>query len=131
MKPNRNVAARQAAILKHLQGRGRALVDDLAEMFATTPQTIRKDLNALAEGNQIARFHGGAALVGGTEYTGFDVRQEIARDEKEAIGRAVAGLIPNNSSLIINGGTTTAAAARNLAHPCRPEGCHRFRFDRQ
>ena len=116
MKPNRNVAARQAAILKHLQGRGRALVDDLAEMFATTPQTIRKDLNALAEGNQIARFHGGAALVGGTEYTGFDVRQEIARDEKDAIGRAVAGLIPNNSSLIINGGTTTAAAARNLAH---------------
>lgn len=116
MKPNRNAVARQTAILKHLKQHGRALVDDLAAMFATTPQTIRKDLNALAEVNQIARFHGGAALVAGTEYLGFGVREAIARDEKEAIGRAVAALVPNNSSLIINAGTTTAAFARHLVN---------------
>ena len=112
MKTNRNSLSRQMAILEYLQKNGRALVDDLAAMFDTTPQTIRKDLNALAEVNQIARFHGGAALVGGTEYIGYSVREEIARDEKEAIGRAVAALIPNNSSVIINSGTTTVAAAR-------------------
>lgn len=116
MKVSRNAVHRQTAILKHLQQKGRALVDDLAEMFNTTPQTIRKDLNALAEVNQIARFHGGAALVGGTEYVGFSVREEIARDEKDDIGRATAGLIPNNSSLIINAGTTTAAFARRLSN---------------
>lgn len=116
MKPSRNAVVRQTAILKHLRRHGRALVDDLAEMFGTTPQTIRKDLNALAEVNQIARFHGGAALVGGTEYLGFAVREAIARDEKDAIGRAAAGLVPNNSSLIINAGTTTAAFARHLQH---------------
>lgn len=55
------------AILEVLQKDGRALVDDLAARFETTPQTIRKDLSALAEVNQISRFHGGAALVGGTE----------------------------------------------------------------
>lgn len=116
MKPSRNALKRQTAILRHLQKSGRAVVDDLAELFGTTPQTIRKDLSALAEDNQIVRFHGGAALVGGTEYTGFEVRQQIARDEKEAIGRATAGLVPNNSSLIINAGTTTAAVARHLSH---------------
>ncbi len=116
MKTNRNSLSRQMAILEYLQKNGRALVDDLAAMFDTTPQTIRKDLNALAEVNQIARFHGGAALVGGTEYIGYSVREEIARDEKEAIGRAVAALIPNNSSVIINSGTTTVAAARQLQH---------------
>jgi len=116
MKPSRNAIARQTAILKHLKQHGRALVDELADMFATTPQTIRKDLNALAEVNQIARFHGGAALVGGTEYVSFTVREEIARDEKNAIGRAAAGLVPNNSSLMINAGTTTAALARNLVN---------------
>lgn len=116
MKPNRNAPVRQAAILKHLQKNGRALVDELAEMFKTTPQTIRKDLNALAEVNHIARFHGGAALVGGTEYTGLEVRQKIAWKEKEDIGRAAAALIPNDSSLIINAGTTTSAVARNLSH---------------
>ena len=116
MKPSRTAVARQTAILKHLKQHGRALVDELAEMFATTPQTIRKDLNALAGVNQIARFHGGAALVGGTEYMGFAVREEIARDEKDAIGRIAAGLVPNNSSLMINAGTTTAAMARQLVN---------------
>jgi len=116
MTPSRKAVARQTAILKHLKQHGRAMVDDLAEMFGTTPQTIRKDLNALAEVDQIARFHGGAALVGGAEYVNFSVREAIARDEKEAIGRAVAGLVPNNSSLIINAGTTAVSFARNLLH---------------
>jgi DeoR family glycerol-3-phosphate regulon repressor len=38
----------------------------------------------------------------------------IAREEKEAIGRLTAGLIPNNASLFINIGTTTEAVARSL-----------------
>lgn len=113
---SRKTQTRQTAILKYLQQNGRALVDELAEIFETTPQTIRKDLNILAEVNQIIRFHGGATLVAGTEYVGFDVRKEIAREEKNAIGRAVAELIPNNSTVIINAGTTTGAAAMGLSH---------------
>lgn len=114
MKNARNTQARQKAILAQLQDTGRAMVDDLAQLFETTPQTIRKDLSALAQGNQIVRFHGGAALVAGTEYVRFDVRSEIARDEKEAIGRAVAARIPNNSLIVLNAGTTTAAVADAL-----------------
>ncbi len=91
------------------------MVDELADAFETTPQTIRKDLNTLAEVNQIVRFHGGAALVAGTEYTGFPVRQEIAREEKAAIASAVASRIPNNTTVLINSGTTTAAVAMRLS----------------
>lgn len=116
MKPSRNALARQTSILKHLQTSGRALVDDLAAKFDTTPQTIRKDLTVLEEGNQITRFHGGAALMSGIEYTRVEVRREIAREEKERIGQLTARLIPNNSSVIINSGTTTAAVARALEH---------------
>lgn len=115
MKPGRNTQARQMAILRHLKRTGRALVDDLAALMDTTPQTIRKDLNSLAESNQIVRFHGGAALIAGTEYTSFDARREIARDEKDAIGRAIASEIPDHSSVIINSGTTTIAAAAHLS----------------
>lgn len=113
---SRNSKARQASILKHLQTKGRALVDELAETLDTTPQTIRKDLNSLAEVNQITRFHGGAALIAGTEYTGFSVREEIAREEKESIASAVAAQIPNNTTVFINSGTTTAKVALRLAH---------------
>ena len=116
MKGARKTQARQLAILKHLKQAGRATVDGLADRLETTPQTIRKDLNTLARESQIIRFHGGAALVAGTEYTYFDTRSKISRDEKKAIGRRVATEIPNNSSLIINSGTTTAAVADSLGH---------------
>lgn len=115
MKPSKNTQTRHAAILRHLKQNGRATVDELAELFSTTPQTIRKDLNLLSDEGRVMRFHGGASLLAGTEYTQFEVRQEIARDEKETIGRAVADLVPSHTAVIINSGTTTAAAARHLA----------------
>ncbi len=116
MAVSRNSKARRIAILQNLQQNGRALVDDLAVFFNTTPQTIRKDLNALAEESKVMRFHGGASLLAGIEYTGFDARESISRSEKEKIGKAAAKLIPNNAAIIINAGTTTAAVARSLGH---------------
>ncbi|NDR57007.1 MULTISPECIES: DeoR/GlpR family DNA-binding transcription regulator [Aliiruegeria] len=114
MKTGRNTKARQQAILRHLHQNGRAMVEDLAAFFETTPQTIRKDLNILAEEGRVMRFHGGAALLAGSEYTGYEVRQQIARDQKERIARAAAKLVPNNTAIIINTGTTTAEVARCL-----------------
>ncbi|MFZ1814351.1 MAG: DeoR/GlpR family DNA-binding transcription regulator [Rhizobiaceae bacterium] len=106
--------ARQIAILGQVRQAGRVFVDNLAETFATTPQTIRRDLQALADTGEVMRFHGGASLPAGIEYTGFDIRSAIAVAEKDAIGRCIAGRIPNNSFVMINAGTTTAAVARAL-----------------
>jgi len=44
----------------------------------------------------------------------YEARRSIAAPEKQAIGRAAAGLIPNNSSLFINIGTTTEAVGEAL-----------------
>lgn len=99
-----------------LQQNGRANVETLAKMFATTPQTIRKDLAALADANRVVRFHGGASLLAGVEYLDFQARNELAQKEKDMIGRAVAQRIPNNAAVLINSGTTTRAVARHLRH---------------
>ena len=114
MKAPRNSRTRREAILRSLHQDGRALVEDLAVRFDTTPQTIRKDLNLLAKAGRVMRFHGGASLLAGTEYTGFDARKQIAREQKERIGQATARQIPDNTAIIVNAGTTTAAVARNL-----------------
>ena len=92
------------------------MVEDLAETFATTPQTIRKDLQILADAHEVVRFHGGAYPLAGVEYTTFEVRKTIAKAEKRLIGATIAERIPNNSTLMINAGTTTAAAAEALKH---------------
>ena len=44
----------------------------------------------------------------------YEARRQIAADEKEAIGRAAAALIPDNASLFINIGTTTEAVGEAL-----------------
>jgi len=108
------LVARQNSILEIAQQVGRVTVDDLATRFDVSPQTIRKDLNELCDQRLLARVHGGAILSSGVENFGYDARRAIAIDEKEAIGRMAAALIPNNAALFINIGTTTEAVARAL-----------------
>ena len=110
------LSTRQKAIYHQVQRNGRVLVEDLVEMFKTTPQTIRKDLQSLADANKVMRFHGGAALLAGIEYTSCEARKHMAAKEKGIIGKTVAKLIPNNIVLMLNIGTTTAAVAQQLKH---------------
>jgi DeoR family transcriptional regulator, glycerol-3-phosphate regulon repressor len=108
------LSGRQAEILEIAKAEGRVLVEDLAQRFSVTPQTIRKDLNDLCDAHVLSRIHGGAIFPGGTENVKYEARRSIAALEKQAIGRAAAGIIPNNASLFINIGTTTEAVGESL-----------------
>lgn len=105
---------RQHDILDRARSLGRVDVDALADLFAVTPQTIRKDLNDLCDRRLLTRVHGGAVIASGVENVGYEARRFIARDEKRLIGRAAAALIPNSASLFINIGTTTEEVAQAL-----------------
>lgn len=105
---------RHSEIIDLARENGRVLVDDLALRFAVTPQTIRKDLNDLCERRLLTRIHGGALFPSGVENVEYEARRKIAADEKTAIGRAAAGMIPDNASLFMNIGTTTEAVGQAL-----------------
>jgi len=109
------LSGRQTEILDIAKSEGRVLVEDLAARFSVTPQTIRKDLNDLCDSRVLTRIHGGAIFPGGTENVKYEARRSIAANEKTAIGRATAALIPNNASLFINIGTTTEAVGEALS----------------
>lgn len=108
------LSPRQQQILAIARKSGSVGVDDLSEHFDVTPQTIRKDLNELCDNRHLSRTHGGAMLSSGVENVAYEARRIIAQPEKQMIGRAAAGLIPNNCSLFINIGTTTEEVARAL-----------------
>ncbi|MEP9395776.1 DeoR/GlpR family DNA-binding transcription regulator [Mesorhizobium sp. KR2-14] len=108
------LSARHAEIIQMAKDSGRVLVDDLAARFGVTPQTIRKDLNDLCEQRLLSRIHGGALLPSGIENMEYEARRKIAAEEKGAIGRAAARLIPDKASLFINIGTTTEAVSNAL-----------------
>lgn len=109
-----HLISRHSEILQMAKDRGRVRVEELAAHFNVTPQTIRKDLNDLCERRLLTRMHGGALFPSGIENMEYEARRKIAADEKEAIGRAAARLIPNNASLFINIGTTTEAVSNAL-----------------
>jgi DeoR family glycerol-3-phosphate regulon repressor len=107
---------RQTDIVDMAKANGRVFVEDLATHFSVTPQTIRKDLNDLCDAQILTRVHGGATFPSGTENVKYEARRQIAAAEKQSIGIAAAGLIPNNASLFINIGTTTEAVGEALVN---------------
>ncbi|SNX68951.1 DeoR family transcriptional regulator [Cereibacter ovatus] len=105
---------RQTEILDIARIEGRVVVEQLAERFAVTLQTIRRDLTELADAGLLDRVHGGAVLRTGVSNIGYEERRRMNEAAKAAIGRACARAIPDNSSMILNIGTTTEAVAREL-----------------
>lgn len=105
---------RQNEILEIAKGEGRVSVEDLAQRFDVTLQTIRRDLTELAESGYLDRVHGGAVPRVGVNNLGYDERRRLNAAAKAAIGKACAAAIPDNCSLILNLGTTTEAVAREL-----------------
>lgn len=106
--------ARHERILSVIRQRGYASNDELARQLGVTVQTIRRDVNLLAEEGAVTRHHGGAGLVSNIENIAYAERQVLNQPEKEAIARIAAAEVPSHSSLFINIGTTTEAVARAL-----------------
>ena len=109
-----SLSFRQQEIAEIARRSGRVTVDELVAHFAVTPQTIRKDLNTLCDGNILSRVHGGATISSGVTNVDYAQRQDMAAQEKAAIGHLCAEQVPDSTSLFINLGTTTEAVARAL-----------------
>ena len=107
---------RQSGILEIARQDGRVVVEDLAQRFDVTLQTIRRDLTELAEAGHLDRVHGGAVPRMGVANIGYEARRKMNDAAKTAIARACAAMIPDNASMILNLGTTTEAVARELVH---------------
>lgn len=105
---------RQSEILDIARSEGRVVVEDLADRFGVTVQTIRRDLSELADAGVLDRVHGGAVIKTGMSNIGYEERRRLNEEAKAAIARACARAIPNNSSLFLNLGTSTEAVAREL-----------------
>jgi DeoR family transcriptional regulator, glycerol-3-phosphate regulon repressor len=105
---------RQTEILDLARSDGRVVVEDLAQRFDVTLQTIRRDLTELADAGHLDRVHGGAVPRTGVSNLGYEQRRRMNEAAKTEIARACAAAIPDNSSIIINLGTTTEAVAREL-----------------
>jgi DeoR family fructose operon transcriptional repressor len=106
---------RQAEILQVARTRGRVDVAGLAETFAVTAETIRRDLTILERAGMLRRVHGGAIPV---ERIGFEpalaARDAVLTAEKERIAKVALAEVPEDGAIILDAGTTTARLAQAL-----------------
>ena len=81
------LSIRQNEILDLARAEGRVLVDDLAQRFDVTLQTIRRDLGEMAEAGLLDRVHGGAVPRAGTVNLGYEARRRMNAEEMNALLR--------------------------------------------
>ena len=114
---NQKMNPRLLQLVAYVQARGSVTVEQLAETLGVTLQTVRRDVQRLADDGLLARFHGGVRFPSSTtENIAHMQRENLNAEGKARIARAVAKSVPNHCSLILNIGTTTEAIAKALLH---------------
>lgn len=110
---------RQQAIADRVAQRGRLSVNELAESFRVTTETVRRDLSLLERAGLVRRVHGGAIPAAALTVleTAVADRDASHSEQKDRVARAALGFLPTTGgSVILDAGTTTARLAPLLPH---------------
>lgn len=106
-------AKRRAEMLRVAKQMGQISVAEMSGRFDVSLDTIRRDLDILAEQGLLSRIHGGAVPVENlaASEAPYDLRVNTQYTAKSIIARTAARLISDGETLLINGGSTTVAFA--------------------
>ena len=109
-------AKRRSELLRLVKARGQVMVTELAALFDVSLDTVRRDLDALAQAGSLTRTHGGAVATETLVVwdTPLSQRQNTHKTAKRRIGSRAAELILDGETLFVNGGSTTLAFAQSL-----------------
>lgn len=113
---------RQQAMAQLVLARGRISVNELAQEFDVTTETVRRDLSALERVHAVRRVHGGAVRAGSLTVveSALDERDRVRGREKELIARAAVGLLPGTgASVIFDAGSTVGRLVDLLPRDAR------------
>lgn len=110
-----NTHPRHLLLLEEVRALQSTTVEYLADTLGVTLQTVRRDVQRLAQAGLLVRFHGGVRVPGSTvENLAHPQREILHASGKTRIAHAVAQQVPHGCSLILNIGTTTEAIAKAL-----------------
>lgn len=92
-------------------------VQELAEKFGVTTETIRRDLEQLEREGLVRRVRGGAVSIQPVQVqneSAFTLRKESFAEEKQAIAELAAEMVYDGDTIIIAPGTTALEVAKKL-----------------
>src|ERR1700680_826296 len=93
-------AERRQTILDELRRHGKVVAIELSSALRVSPDTVRRDLQELAEAGLLRRVHGGALppAVGALPYA---ARRDQAPAAKAAIARETCRLLHSGQGIIL------------------------------
>lgn len=104
---------RQAYILHQVNLHNKVLSSSLCTEIHVSEDTIRRDLQELADEGKIIKVHGGA-LSHSFNHVHFPVNGVYSQNQKKTIAQKAVGLIRNGMFVLTSGGTTIIEMARCL-----------------
>ena len=110
---------RQQAMAQLVTELGRLSVNELAEQYDVTTETVRRDLSALERMGLVRRVHGGAVPGRALSLieSGHLERDTANTLQKDRIATAALDLLPPaGSTILLDAGSTTARLATLLPH---------------
>lgn len=111
---SRKKVTRQKSIIEQLSHTPSMRVSELAQALDVTNETIRRDLEELAEQNIISRTYGGALLRQAVE-PALNERHKAHIAERAAIGKQAVKQLVDAKVLMIGSGATTVEVAKRIA----------------
>ena len=103
---------RQAFIIKQINLHNKVLSSDLSIKLNVSEDTVRRDLNELAESGKILKVHGGA-LSKSFHYP-FQQVEVYAKESKKEIAGKVVNILQDGMTVLVGGGTTMIEVARMI-----------------
>ncbi|MBC7874369.1 MAG: DeoR/GlpR transcriptional regulator [Ferruginibacter sp.] len=104
---------RQAYILHQVNLHNKVLSSSLCTEIQVSEDTIRRDLQELAEEGKVIKVHGGA-LSHSFNQVYFPTNGVYSQNKKQTIAQKAIGLITNGMFVLTSGGTTIIEMARSL-----------------
>ena len=103
---------RQEFILHQLNLHNKILCADLSNKMDVSDDTIRRDLQELAQEDKLIKVHGGA--LSKSFHTAFDRKMVYNLEDKNIIAQKTAALVQSGMYILTSGGTSILEFAKSL-----------------
>lgn len=104
---------RQAYIVHQVNLHNKVLLNSLSTEIEVSEDTIRRDLQELADEGKLIKVHGGALSHAFNDIT-YPSKKIYATDDKKIIAQKAVNLIKDGMFILTGGGTTIVEMARSL-----------------
>lgn len=109
------LSARQERIIEILRVKPSITTVDLAHRLEVSGETVRRDLQAMADDGIVEKFHGGVSLHRDVQESPFQLRLRSNVGVKRRLAQQVSALLPDGASIMLDNSSTACFVAEALA----------------